>query len=640
MTKVAKCGQPAAKAGTTSSSDGGRTALSGFLYQILGVLGLRVTGNAESGGTDASGLFSIVTDETAIIHEAYDSDVGLLLPLVEGAKQGVVLAQFKYSIAGSQSAIPPVEFKDILTRFHVAANAVTQDGKALAENYLVTNRVYSRDTKKIIKSVTDNESSTELDSDQNVIARSLQLVQGIQPDDWTNRLYAFGRQYGLTDRETQTGIDRLLGRVLVQTVLQPQCALTRSTLIECLTDSIHAKSLKHADLLPELAWSLREMGETPPHTIIERPEAERLYAQYKDRALVVCTGDGGTGKTAAARKWAHSTVRTHFVGARRVSRITNDWIVRLVDEWRGVQPSHDTPQSAIQRLARANPAIALPLLHLSIDGIDERCHVGMNTDDICKVLDWFWREDELVRQGHKNQPDARLLVTCRNIQEFAKFWYPNTAGSCFTDPEMPPVIPFAYFTDSEFEALLLAESAKLAQPVYERLLRSVSRAESATADNDTGPASAAPALFSRYEQGGSELLLRHPAIWEAFIGLPQNQQVPFLNSDPVACATLAGQYVARFLEKASRRAEGLTRDSIEMLFCKLALASQAQASAMLQRKLWNEVIRNEGFVDMTALRLFDEAYSAGIIEKDYDRWRWRYSFVERYLAGLHDGGAK
>jgi len=639
--KTKKSNMPNAATGAPSTSDGGRVALSGFLYQILGALGLRASGTAESQGSKAYALFSLVKDDTVVVHEPYDSDVGLLLPLAEGAKHGVVLAQFKYSVSGSLSTIPPSEFKNILDSFHAAASAVATDSKVLAGRFLVTNREYSPETKKIVDAIAVKGSHADLSSDQTIVAASLQFVSGIQPEVWTSKLNDFGKQYGLTGIEIQNGIERLLGHVLAHTASRSHCVITRASLIESLTGSSHANSLTHDTVLPIMERGLNELGTPPSHALIDRPDAERLYSQYNDRALVVCTGPGGSGKTAAVRKWAHATVKTRFVGTKRLSRVTSNLIVHLIDDWRGGIASNDNPQSAIQRLSSANPAISAPLLFLNIDGIDERSHVGEQTDSICAVLDWFWQQDEAVRQGHKGQPDAKLFVTCRCIDDFKKFWHPNTGGGGSTLPEMPPVIQFGFFTDDEFEALLHSERSTLADEVYNSLIQTVHSATTETIAGNRGLGPFSPVPRVAYSPDTNSAFLRHPALWEAFMCLPQDQQAPFLNGDNTACLSLAKQYFERFLEKAVERSDGVSKHVIKTSFSMLASASKAQHSANPHFSLWNKTIGVDlGLGCFVAIQLFEEACSAGIIERDSDKWRWRYPFVEQYLAGIHAGGAK
>ena len=179
----------------------------------------------------------------------------------------------------------------------------------------------------------------------------------------------------------------------------------------------------------------------------------------------------------------------------------------------------------------------------------------------------------------------------------------------------------------------MAERTRLAEEVYLSLVRDVAEFSGMTIENDPGPYSTSPALSGGCQQITNNLLLRHPAIWEVFIHLPRDKQEPFLRGDLAACRMVASKYVERILDKATKRQVALTRNIISLSFCKLAMASRHQGSASLSQKLWNSVLCAELQVGITAaLQLYDEAYSSGIIEIDYDKWRWRYPFVEEYLS--------
>jgi hypothetical protein len=333
-------------------------------------------------------------------------------------------------------------------------------------------------------------------------------------------------------------------------------------------------------------------------------------------------------------------VKTGFVGTKRLSRVTKNVIVKLIDEWRGFLASNDNPQSAIQRLSSANPTIPAPLLYLNIDGVDERSYVGEITDSICDVLDWFWQQDEAVRYGHKTLPDAKLIVTCRRIDDFKQFWHPNTGGGWATLPEMPPVIQFGFFTDDEFEALLNSERSSLADEVYNRLLQTVKSATSGTIMSNLSQGTFSPVSSTAYSPGTNSAYLRHPALWEAFMCLPQDQQIPFLIGDKTACLLLAKNYFDRFLNKAVERSDGVSKLLIETSFSRLASASRALQFANLDLSLWTKTIGDLGLGYIVASQFLEEACSAGLIELDSDKWRWCYPFVAQYLAERHAGGAK
>ena len=623
------------------TSDGGRVALSGFLYQMLGVFGLRACGRAESEADGISSLLALVSDETAVVHEAYDADVGLLAPIAEAGGQGVVLVQFKYSSAGADATIPPATYKDILTRFHAATVAAKQDGKTVTGRFLVTNRVYGRETKKIAEAVRTLGTHSELKPEQDLMAKDLHLISKIEPEMWVKRLYEFGYSYGLTDHEIRGGLNALIGQLLGGTVDYGPYECSKELLVKSLTGVEQARPLHHQNVLPEMRSALSELGADSSRKIIKRANVEQLFSQHMNRALVVCLGPGGTGKTSSLREWASLTVSTRFVDSRRASRVTSDWIFRLVDKWRHMSSGCASPESSLQRLAQANPDISSPLLHLNIDGIDERAQVGANTDAICSLLEWFWSEDREVRNGTKVAPSARLIVTCRRIDDFTPFWRQNTSGFPDAEPELPPTIPFDVFTDAEFSELVQCERAELDDHICARLMHATSTSLG-SAEDQIFDSTVSGFQHSMAPRNTIEDNLHHPAIWGAFLALPKEQRGPFLDGESVASNALAERYTERFFKKAVARLENLKIEDVRLAYRKIAAVSIALPPASLNKSLWNEVIAKGelGFGIPHALDLFFEAVSAGVIEVESARWRWRYQYVANYLASFDKEGVE
>ena len=621
-----------------SNNDGGRTALSGFLYQMLGVLGLKGQGEAHREDSGLGALLSLASDANAI-HEGYDSDVALqLTPIRTAAQTGVVLVQFKFSEAGADSVIAPKEFKEILDRLHAATTAVLKDGKSVSKCFLVSNRAYSRDTQKIVDEIAKNGKSRQLGKDQNAIANGLEFLPGIEPEAWEAALYRFGRRYGLFDNEIESGIKQLLGHILAVTVERPTCEVHQKLLIECLTGTRDAHDLIHKHVRHLMASQLIELGPDPRHAIVARQDAETAFVQHRDRALLLCLGSGGTGKTATLRKWAEATDQTAFLGVRRASRVTKHWIQELVNEWRNTPMCNDMPASSLMRLARANPEMESPLLHLNIDGIDERAVVGANTDALCAILNWFWQEDIKVRKGDKAHPEARLIVTCRTKEDFAEFWYPNTSGSPSIQIECPPTIIFDTFTDTEFAELVRSERATLGELVHNRLMQTTASPVGLSVESQSGPGGVVCDGPSSRSPNAYERMLRHPAIWEAFVELSATNREGFLDGKKGACDALATHYFERFLNKAAARSQHHhRRDNIKFAFSKLAIVSCDESKTVYEFALWNKVIGSElGLGVPFAQELYSEALSAGVIDGERGTWRWRYPIVANHLAALEN----
>ena len=95
--------------------DGGRNALAGFLYQIIGVLGLKASASYHTpndGEDDLDALVSIVKD-ARVDHERFGQDTVLSVVLENG--EGLSLVQFKFSRQSPPRTINPSEFEQIIT---------------------------------------------------------------------------------------------------------------------------------------------------------------------------------------------------------------------------------------------------------------------------------------------------------------------------------------------------------------------------------------------------------------------------------------------------------------------------------------------------------------------------------------------
>ena len=610
---------------------GGSTALSGFLYQMLVALGLSGYGSMQRKNGDESALLSL-TKSASIVNEGYDGDVALIKEIKGVVKKGVALVQCKFSKLGTSSEICPKEFKEILNSLNNAANAARSEGRIVTGYFLVTNRKLSSGSEKTVKDVKDCGTSSELNSIQNSIVTQLIIEPPSEIEHWTAKLANFASEFGLLPAEYDNGRERLLGRLLESTGAAFHCEVSQAMLIECLTGSRDAKRITHGFMKNDFDTVLQRLGDAPRHPVIDRPKADSDLATHCNRALILFTGQGGTGKTAMLQKWARRGAQTKFVAVRRPATVTNDWIAEQVNEWRNLSSLRDSPFTALSRIQVANPEMQPPLFLLCLDGIDERTTVGPNTQYITNILEWFWFQDEQTRQDPTRYPQAQLVVTCRQKEDFDQFWRPNSSGSPDTAPSLPPVITFGDFDDNEFEMILQSVRRMLPDSIYRRLLRTTS---APVGVDEADEFMSEPVDSMKPEPDAPEMSLRHPAMWEAFIRLPGDKMCAFLDRRAEGEDQLATLYVERFFAKATARSYELRRDLIEMAFIKLAAATRCTSDRVKHLfTLWYRVIGQElGLGNAIANNVLGEALSSGVVKKvEYDAWSWRFAFVQRYLA--------
>ena len=623
------CKAPAETA-TTQVAGGGSTALSGFLYQMLVAFGLSGLGSMQREEDHISALL-LLARGASVVHEGYDGDVALLHKIPRAAKNGVVLVQCKFSKSGTSSEIAPKELKGILDRLYAAAKKARGDGRAVTGFFLVTNRTHSQGSDKILRDAKAGKSG-ELNRIQNCIARQLIVEPPSEPEFWESKLTKFASEFGLLYAEYNEGRQRLLGSLLERTGLSVDCEVSRDMLVQCLTGSRTACPITHAAIQPRLEWELKRLGPAPRHQLIARHNAESAMAMHSNRALIVCVGQGGTGKSAALREWGQRESQNRFIAARRPANVTDDWISAQIQQWRGSIGTKDSAEDALARIGAANPNMQSPLLLLCLDGIDERVTVGSHTQYLSAILEWFWAHDEQIRLNPTSSPKARLIVTCRRFKDFEQFWFPNTSGAPEAGPELPPIIEFEDFNDDEFAEILRVSRGKLSCDVYNHL---VPQRSALLTTADTSLMAPDGGGDHHAVSDSPDTILRHPAMWEAFIGLSQTAMLAVLNGETWAEEQLAESYIQRFFQKAGVRSLVLEQQTVELAFIKIAVTTKPFASkAKHSRSLWYSTLGNDLCLGVPiAEKLLAEAMSSGLVIGDYDAWVWRFAFVHRYLAG-------
>ena len=608
---------------------------------MLGAIGLKAQCSSArtTGGLET--LVRLAQDPSALVHEGYDSDVALLTAIAGSVKKGIVLVQFKYSDKGTHATIPPSEYRRILTSFDRARKAVGKDNGVVSAYYLVTNREYSLQTQNMIDGKAKGGKRNNLTAPQRTISSKLTHVSGIEPEFWEQSLVEYARKYGLRDDEIESGKGRLISAILGQTVSAGTREVHQAFLAQFLNGSPGAQWLTHDHLLDAIRANLaHEFGQAPAHHLVSRPNVQSKFAEFKDRAIIVITGAGGTGKTAALRRWVDCATATAFVSARSPRAATSCWISEEVYSWRTVAGPSESSSDAIARLCIANPSMSKPIVYLALDGIDEQSRLTGNVHHLRELLRWFCREDQEVRTGAKDAARAQLVVTCRDLKDFRPIWIRNVHASPGRDPDPPPTIELDVFSDAELSSLAQSERKRLGEPVYNRLARAAGGPLGV--DSDEAAYLALPDANDslRTQPGAREGLLRNPSLWEAFMALPDHLRLPFLDHDEAASAELAELVVGRFIQKLEVRSDTLAPDEAKLALARIAAATRTEGSSALTRAQWNDVGGQIlGFGGARTKSLFTEALSAGLVEVDRDRWSWHYAFVEEYLASLDEGGA-
>ncbi len=307
----------------TLQSDGGRNALAGFLYQIVGALGLKAVAAAHSaGGEEELDALVSVTKEARLEHEKFGQDVVLSDLLGD---EGLTLVQFKFSPRSPPRPIETGEFEKIVRRLAASEEDAEREGKIVSRYYLITNRQCE------LKSLPVNgepvfgttnpahghpsnrrgkpSKASNAGRRAEKIRERLLVIRGVSLTSWLLNLERFARTFGCRDSEIKSGIDKLVGLVHRRTVEVGSVEIERRHLVEAFTEFAGSRPLTHEDLRPFCEkWISRFSGLVVRQgQAVRRSILDDLDREVVQNALVILEGPGGSGKSTALATWARMT---------------------------------------------------------------------------------------------------------------------------------------------------------------------------------------------------------------------------------------------------------------------------------------------------------------------------------------------
>lgn len=220
--------------------DGARSALLGYLYQLLGTAAITVREVAS--GADAWADLIARAGQGQVVSEEFGQDATFRPAATP--REGVTAIQFKHSdVIGSE--IGPDELIDILFAFDRSRRAASDGGVAIDRFSLVTNRrldavaveiVASRDSQaphrrlkvlaerggeKVaanVRRLTPYQGNPDRAAAAwHAIVRNLDVFPGETFEADVYRLRDFARRYGVLDREWEGRLDALVGAFVRQT---------------------------------------------------------------------------------------------------------------------------------------------------------------------------------------------------------------------------------------------------------------------------------------------------------------------------------------------------------------------------------------------------------------------------------------
>ena len=250
-----------------SRADGGRVALSGFLYQMLILLGMGVTARSINYAPEIEELSALLhaTHENEILHEAMGQDV--VVRIFEGQNTRNHLIQCKFS--SNQTPITPEDFITIVNSLGSSAQRFEQPGEPALGLYLITNRPLSRGSAAIHAAAKSGELHDQLPTPdiRDVTARVQYTL--LEQNALLTNLYAYGARFGLKEEEIKRGLHELIGQLMERTNNREVANINSEDIKTAIVGSRTARPLTLTEIQPEIERDMNEVrdrliGNDPP----------------------------------------------------------------------------------------------------------------------------------------------------------------------------------------------------------------------------------------------------------------------------------------------------------------------------------------------------------------------------------------
>ena len=615
-------------------SNGGRWALAGFLYQIVGILGITARpGHELIPTTKAEDEIDVLLNLADVgnsfqaYHEQYGQD-GLLkfhrLKLNE--KDKCILLQFKYSTKSPPIKIGRDELKKIIKKLDESAQELKASGQEITACVLITNRQLTSGRVNTADKLWEDEQKKDRDD------YKLRHVLEMPMETFGTDLRRFAQEHGTTDNDIIQGVEKLVGKVLITTIEEPTDAiLTKEILIEAFTGCRNAKPLIPRSVSVLCEHELDGVRVGLLGNPVRRAVLEDLGRISNQRALVVLHGIGGCGKTVTMWHWIREN--GDFKTFSTVREVSRSWVVNKVCDWANLPNEHpwriEQTRNAIDRLRIANPNHQLPIIHLGLDGLDEECD-STQKEYVKQIVRWFWDEDVTAQQELRS-PRAMLVVTCRDVEYFKSKWGPDDVSGGFSPVDDPACLEVPIFSTKELDEAI--KNDLLDGNIRNRIKMTIDDSH----DDDI------ISSLQNYDPNSSIVdklifhAIRHPTIWRAFLDLDNNTQDDILDGNPNALGQLAKIFVNRFCQKVIYRERIFEQrvDRVQAVLYSIAQHCSTRGNILYEYQSdWATPSFRDGYVNsIEAKRLYSEALSGGLITEDGLRWRWSYDWVREFLSG-------
>jgi GTPase SAR1 family protein len=632
------------------SADGGLTALAGFLYQTIGILGMRAGAyhlDNHTGADELEALFLLVGQSVELLYEYLDQDAAIRQPLGIDEKDKFVLVQFKFSRQLQVPKISPGELTKIIARLKKSTQRALSLGQQVSGYILISNRELAPGARKM-QSVAQQGNCTRPNSE---ILRQLHVLSPIPQKRWEDELHQFAQTYGCVEDDIQKGINERIGSIIRQTVDMGPPSIQQEDLVEAFTGYRDAQPIAPENVAKEskkvLDNFLAHNHFMPLHMqgLVRRRILDAISRATSEHAIVIVYGDGGSGKTVALWQWmgeffssALPQWKGTYAAILSARDVEPDCLCNLICDWAALPEFHNwrsqrTPEHVLERLHVASPEATQPILYLNVDAIDEE--QGMSDGSrkgIKQLLQWFVNE-ELAVQHSARRPKATLILTCREKMEIANQWLD------LISPYGDTSIHLESLSVNDFSHEELRMAARIGLPGelshrIEKALLIIEDGNSTFTDSYEAPLLQETEPFAEIVDEQILQAIHHPSLWRCLLSFQDARiQSLILDGNPASLRELAKKFIGWFCAKARHRGQPLTENEMESIITTILRECQPGQPVRHSRIEWIVAARSTGLVsENRAERLYDEALSAGLIERiDQDFWRWRHQFMSDHL---------
>lgn len=385
-------------ASTETIRDGGKWALSGFLYQAVGVAGLIArTHNILEQGLESDGLDALVEIYGLVPESLYDQDA-VLLPLKGINQHQCAFYQFKYAQSKNNKRLTATSFRKIVAAFVKGTRTAEADGRAVFRYILITNREISGQVRnwidncklpeeevvKIVDLIHDSKLASPTDRTRvsTEVVAAMTLFQTVLPIMNLHHFWIEIREYcerlGLNRELIHDGIMQLIGTHVLNASEGVGEVLDKSSLNRALCGCDSPGELTTTrirnDCWPNI-WEKFRILPRSDEPVVRKTAESWLHERMEEKCpFFMLTGIGGMGKSTTLAHWINRYLKPRegvILLAEHARLLKPGWLGEIIHGWSRIPRLKDISSSAAVRcLQSANQSRKIAVV-IVIDGLDE-----------------------------------------------------------------------------------------------------------------------------------------------------------------------------------------------------------------------------------------------------------------------------